>query len=148
MTSHAEQAQMREHLAELRRAARGLGSDFEVRFEELGAKIERLPRLTAKEAKYALYDIEDDFAAMGHKVDSELRKLPREIGHGISTGIDGIKSGATRLGEVTRDGLDAVWHKTLEGTKNALASAAGVRRTPMKQWSDPGSASRKAEEEE
>ncbi|MGI0130268.1 MAG: hypothetical protein ACREEC_08995 [Thermoplasmata archaeon] len=147
MTTHAEQAQMREHLSELRRAARGLGSDFEVRFEELGAKIERLPSMTAKQAKYALYDIEDDFAAMGHKVDVELKKLPGEIGRGIATGIDGIKSGATRLGTATRDGLDAVGHKTLEGTKNALASAAGVRRTPMKQWSKPDSGSSTPEEE-
>lgn len=132
---------MREHLAELRRAARGLGSDFEVRFEEIGAKIERLPSLTAKEAKYALYDIEDDFATMGRRVDRELKKLPGQIGRGLAAGVDGIKSGATRLGEATRDGIDAVGHRTVEGTKNALASAAGVRRTPMKQWSDPGSAS-------
>ncbi|HEV2520296.1 MAG TPA: hypothetical protein VGX00_06730 [Thermoplasmata archaeon] len=147
MTTYEEQAQMREHLSELRRAARGLGSDFEVRFEELGAKIERLPSLTAKEAKYALYDIEDDFAAMGHKVDAELKKLPGEIGRGISSGVDGIKHGATRLGEATRDGIDAVGRRTVEGTKNALASAAGVRRTPMKQWSDPGSAAQKRDEE-
>ena len=138
---------MREHLSELRRAARGLGSDFEVRFEEIGAKIQRLPSLTAKEAKYALYDIEDDFASVSHKMNVELRKLPREIGHGIAAGVGGIKDGATRLGEATRDGIDAVGHRTVQGTKNALASAAGVRRTPMKQWSDPGSGSMASEEE-
>ncbi len=147
MTTHEEQARLREHLAQLRMAAHGLGSDFEVRFEEIGSKIERLPTLTAREAKYALYEIEDDFSAMGHKVDVELKKLPREIGHGIATGVEGIKTGATRLGEATRDGIDAVGHRTVEGTRNALAAAAGVRRTPMKQWSDPGSAAAAPDED-
>jgi len=30
-----------------------------------------------------------------------------------------------------------------EGTKNALARAAGVRRTPMREWEHPASAERK-----
>jgi hypothetical protein len=28
-------------------------------------------------------------------------------------------------------------HLAKEGTKNALARAAGIRRTPMREWSDP-----------
>ena len=137
MTSYEEQAQLRAHLSELRKAARGLGSDFEVRFEEVGAKIERLPSLTAKEARQAFYDIEDDFGALARSIDGEVRRLPREIGHGIAVGVGGIKHGATRLGEATRDGLDAAGHRAAEGTRNALAAAAGVRRTPMRQWSEP-----------
>jgi len=30
-------------------------------------------------------------------------------------------------------------HLAKEGTKNALARAAGIRRTPMREWSDPAS---------
>jgi hypothetical protein len=30
-------------------------------------------------------------------------------------------------------------HKAKEGTRNALALAAGIRRTPMREWSEPAS---------
>jgi len=34
-------------------------------------------------------------------------------------------------------------HLAKEGTKNALARAAGIRRTPMREWSDPESSESK-----
>lgn len=137
MTTSEEQAQLREHLSELRRAARGLGKDFEIKFADLADQIERLPSMTAKDAKYALWQIEDDFASVGHKVGVEFKKLPHEIGQGLATAGSDLKEGAVRLGGATRDGLEAVGHATKEGTKNVLASAAGVRRTPLKAWSKP-----------
>jgi len=30
-------------------------------------------------------------------------------------------------------------HLAKEGTKNAIARAAGIRRTPMREWSEPAS---------
>jgi hypothetical protein len=38
--------------------------------------------------------------------------------------------------DVKTDVADAP-HVAREGTKNALARAAGVRRTPLREWSDP-----------
>jgi hypothetical protein len=46
------------------------------------------------------------------------------------------------LGGLGRDvGIDVIEapHLAREGTKNVLARAAGVRRTPMRPWSDPES---------
>lgn len=143
MTTHEEQAQMRQHLAELRQAAHGLGRDFEIHAIQVGEKIERLPSLTAEEARQAMYEIEDDFSAMGRKIEAEAKALPREIGHGIATGAVGIGRGAARIGGAARDEMEEVGHRTKEGTKNLLASAAGVRRTPMKGWTSPGSESDK-----
>ncbi len=131
---------MREHLAELRQATHGLGRDVEIRLEDVGRKIEKLPTLTAEEARAAAYEIEDDLVAIGHKAGVEIRRLPREIGHGIATGAGEIRDGAVRAGTAARDELEDVGHRTKEGTKNLLASAAGVRRTPMKGWSSPSAA--------
>lgn len=38
--------------------------------------------------------------------------------------------------DVVIDVADAP-HLAKEGTKNALARAAGIRRTPMKEWTEP-----------
>jgi hypothetical protein len=34
-------------------------------------------------------------------------------------------------------------HRAKEGTKNALARAAGIRKTPLEEWSEPGTADSK-----
>jgi len=41
--------------------------------------------------------------------------------------------------DVEHDAANAP-HLAKEGTKNALARAAGIRRTPMHEWDDPSSA--------
>jgi len=134
-----EQAQLRQHMAELRRATRGLGHDFAIEFETLDDKIARLGTLTAKEAKYAMEDIEDDFSALGHSIGSEMRRLPGQVAGGLTNAGNAIASGAARAGAATAEAFQAAGHATKEGAKNAFASAAGVRRTPMKEWSKPGS---------
>jgi hypothetical protein len=48
-----------------------------------------------------------------------------------------IGSGASRAGAATRDAFVSAGHRAKEGTRNALASAAGVKRTPMREWSTP-----------
>ncbi len=133
MTDNRDEAQFRAHLAEMRRAAGGLGRDFATEFTDLDRKIERLGHVTSKEAHYLALDIQDDFAALGKRMDAEVRRIPQHIANaGIAIG-----SGASRAGAATRDAFVSAGKAAKTGTKNALASAAGVRRTPMREWSPP-----------
>lgn len=134
MPDTADQAQFRRHLTELRKATSGLGRDFATEFSNLDEKIERLGATTAKDARYLALDIEDDLVGLGRSVDEELRRLPGRI---ASAGT-AIGSGAARAGGAARDAVVSAGHRAKEGTKNAFAAAAGVRRTPMKTWSPPG----------
>ncbi len=121
-----EEAQFREHLADLRRAAHGLGKDFTAEISNLDRAIERFGRSSSKDAKYLGQSIEDRFSALGRAIDDEARRLPGRIA-----------DGASRAGGATRDAFVAVGKATKSGTKNALASAAGVNRKPIKTWSPP-----------
>jgi hypothetical protein len=142
MSDPRDEARFREHLAEMRRAAGGLGRDFANEFSDLDRKIERLGHATAKEGKYLALDIQDDFAALGKAMDAEIRRIPRHIANaGIAIG-----SGASRAGAATRDAFVSAGHRAKEGTKNALASAAGVRRTPIREWSSPSTGGDSTEE--
>ena len=133
MSDRRDEARFREHLAEMRSAAGGLGRDFANEFSDLDRKIERLGHSTAKEGKYLMLDIQDDFAALGKKMDEEVRRIPQHIANaGVAIG-----SGASRAGAMTRDAFVSAGHRAKEGTRNALATAAGVRRTPIKEWSTP-----------
>ncbi|MGA9839780.1 MAG: hypothetical protein WBS16_05010 [Thermoplasmata archaeon] len=133
MTSSRDEAQFREHLSEMRRAAGGLGRDFANEFTDLDRKIERLGHTTAKEAKYLALDIQDDFTNLAKAMDAEVRRIPQRFANaGIAIG-----SGASRAGAATRDAFVSAGKKAKEGTRNALASAAGVKRTPMREWSTP-----------
>jgi len=117
----------------MRSAAGGIGRDFAAEFSDLDRKIERLGHTTAKEAKYLALDIQDDFAALGKSMDEAARRLPGQL---ASAGV-AIGSAASRAGAATRDGFVAAGKRAREGTKNALASAAGVNRKPMREWSAP-----------
>jgi hypothetical protein len=64
MSETPDQVQMRQHLAELRHAAGGLGRDMALEFEHVDEKINRLGRLTARDARHAAEDIRDDFTDM------------------------------------------------------------------------------------
>ena len=137
MPDSQEQVQLRAHLHEMRKAVGGLGRDFALEFETLDDKIDRLGKLTAKEAKYALIDIHDDFSALGRSIDSELTKLPHQIASGASRAGEAIASGASRIGSGTAAAFETAGSRAKEGTKNAAARIAGVRRTPMKEWHTP-----------
>lgn len=133
MGDSRDQAQFRQHLSEMRRAAGGLGRDFKHEFTNLDDRIERLGQATGKEAKYLALEIQDDFSTLGRAMDSEMRKIPGRIaGAGVAIG-----SGAARAGGVMRDAAVTAGKRAKEGTKNAFAAAAGVRRTPMREWSAP-----------
>ncbi len=133
MPDSTEQAQFRRHLAELRKAAGGLGRDFASEFSDLDRKIERFGAATAKDAKYLALDIQDELAGLGRALDDEFRRLP----HRLAEAGTAIGSGTARAAGAARDAVVVAGKKAKEGTKNAFAAAAGVRRTPMKSWSPP-----------
>jgi hypothetical protein len=135
MPDRLDQVQFRQHLAEMRRAASGLGRDFAHEFSDLDRKIERLGNATAKDAKYLALDIQDGLSEIGRSVDAEIRRLPQRI---ASAGT-AIGSGTARAAGAARDAVVTAGKFAKERTKNAFAAAAGVRRTPMKRWSPPAS---------
>jgi hypothetical protein len=126
MSDLSEEARFREHLGEMRRAARGLGHDFSMEFKDLDRKIERFGRSSGRDASRLGQEIQDSFANLGKKMDADLRELP---------GL--IAEGAMIVGGTTRDAFVAAGKRTREGTRNVLASAAGVNRRPIKTWSPP-----------
>jgi len=135
MSDGRDEAQFRQHLAEMRRAAGGLGRDFASEFSELDRKIERFGHATSRDARDLAADIQEDFANLGRRMDAEMRALPQHIANaGIAIG-----AGASRAGAATRDAFVSAGKAAKTGTKNALAAAAGVRRTPMREWSPPSS---------
>jgi len=133
MSSTREQAEFRAHLSEMRHAAGGLGRDFAREFSDLDRKIERMGSATAKEAKYLGLEIQDDLSHLGKAVDAEMRRIPQRISDaGVAIG-----SGTVRAAGAARDAMFAAGKMAKTGTKNALASAAGVKKTPMREWSPP-----------
>jgi hypothetical protein len=136
MSDRQEEAQFRQHLSELRRGAGGLGRDFSSEISNLDRTIERFGRSSSKDAKYLAQSIQDRFSSLGKAIDDEARRLPGRIA-----------DGASRAGGATRDAFVAVGHATKTGTKNALASAAGVNRKPMRSWSPPETGAASADDE-
>jgi len=144
MSDTREQAQFRAHLREMRQAASGLGRDFGHEFSDLDRKIERLGSATAKEAKYLGLEIQDDFTYLGKTLDAEMRRIPQRISDaGVAIG-----SGTVRAAGAARDAVVAAGHAAKKGTKNALAAAAGVKRTPMQEWSPPSTGESASDEQQ
>jgi hypothetical protein len=133
MSSTREQAEFRAHLSQMRQAAGGLGRDFAHEFSDLDRKIERMGSATAKEAKYLGLEIQDDLSHLGKAMDAEMRRIPQRISDaGVAIG-----SGTVRAAGAARDAMVAAGKMAKTGTKNALATAAGVKKTPMREWSPP-----------
>ncbi len=51
-----------------------------------------------------------------------------------------MREALTGLGNDVRMDVADAPHIAKEGAKNAMARAAGIRRSPMKEWSEPESA--------
>jgi hypothetical protein len=126
MSDRHNEAQFRQHLADLRRAAGGIGRDFSSEISNLDRSIERFGRSSAKDAKYLGQQIEENFSNLGRAIDAEARRLPGRIA-----------DGASRAGGATRDAFVGLGKATKSTTQNALASAAGVNRKPIRSWSPP-----------
>ncbi|MCI4326615.1 MAG: hypothetical protein L3K16_03135 [Thermoplasmata archaeon] len=137
MPDTSEQAQLRVHLAEMRHAARAVGRDFRIEFDRADEKIDRMARMGSKEAKYALMDIRDDFTNLSRAIDDEARKLPHQVGSAVSRAGAAAGDAASRFASATSSAFESAGSKAVEGTRNAAARVAGVRRTPMKEWHTP-----------
>jgi len=133
MSESNEQAEFRRHLVELRRAAGGLGRDFKVEFSQLDEKIERMGTATARDARVLALDIEQDLTSLGRAVGEEARRLPHNIAEGASL----LGSTTAHAALAAKDAMVSAGKKAKAGTQNVLATAAGVRRTPMKTWTPP-----------
>jgi gas vesicle protein len=133
MSEEREQARMREHLAEMRRAARGLGKDFALEFGHLESEIDRMGRSTAKEAKYLARDIQSDLDDLRQKISGEIKAIPDRIAQAGSL----LGQGTVRAAGAAKDVMNQAGHKAKSTTRNALATMAGVKRTPIKTWSPP-----------
>lgn len=48
-----------------------------------------------------------------------------------------LRAAIAGLGKDVRTDVADAPHVAKEGTKNALARAAGIKRTPMQEWQDP-----------
>jgi hypothetical protein len=134
MTDTPEQILWRQHLAEMRRAAHGLGGDFDIYFRSLDDRIGRFSTHAAKDMKSDMRDIEDDLATLAHKIDRELVALPGNVKDRAYAAASAVGAGGSRLAGATRDAFESAGSRAKEGTKNALASAAGVNRKPIKEW--------------
>lgn len=135
MSDTNDQAQFRRHLSELRRAAGGLGSDFRVEISQIDTKIEDLGAATARDAKALANDIQDDLSSLGRSIGEEARRFPRSVAEAGTA----IGSATAQAAGAARDAMVTAGKKAKQGTQNAFAAAAGVRRTPMKSWSPPSS---------
>jgi len=133
MPDSVEQAQFRRHLAEMRQAAGGLGRDFHSEFSDLDRKIERFGHTTSRQAKELGAEISDDFSNLGKRMDEEMRRFPARV----AAAGTAIGSGTVWVAGTTRDAMISAGHKAKRGTKNAFATAAGVRTKPIKTWSPP-----------
>lgn len=142
MVDTPEQAELRRHLSEMRQAAHGVGRDLRIEFSRLDEKISEMPEAAAKDLRVWFADIDADFRTLGRAVDDELARIPGRVSNVGSA----IAAAATRVGSATKEGLWNAGKRTREGTKNALAAAAGVRRTPMKQWHPPSGDSEREDE--
>lgn len=147
MTDTPEQAQLRQHLAELRKAAHAIGRDTELHLLDIPSKIDRLGTKVGKDAKYAYWELEDDLSAFEHGLKKDLKALPGRLRDGAETAASSVAGAVGDAASWTGEKISSASHRAAEGTRNALASAAGVKRTPMKAWHPPSPGASTSEDE-
>ncbi len=132
-----EETQYREHVKELRRAARGIGHDLKVDVGQAPVRIEKFGRKVTKETRYAVLDLEDDLANAGRTVHEEIRKVPGAVATGAVALSRGVEGGLVGGANAVREAAVTAGKATKEASKNTLARMAGVNRKPIKEWRDP-----------
>ena len=133
MTDSRDQSQLREHLAQIRQAVRGIGHDFSVEIQNLDRRISHLSDATGAEAERASNDIRRDISRLGSDVDREVRRLPDHLANAGAV----IGSATREAAGIARDAAITAGHGAKAGTKTILARAAGVKKRPMREWSPP-----------
>lgn len=134
-----EQAQMRRHLADMSHAARLLGKDVQIKIRNAEENLRRSSMESGRNLQDSMAALRSDIAELSHTVDAELARLPGQVRDSAYAAGSAISSASVRVASATRDAFEAAGAKARVGTKNALASAAGVNKKPMRQWHAPAS---------
>jgi hypothetical protein len=137
-----EQAQLREHLHELRQALGAIPHDVRldvqsIDLDAIDRKISRLGKATGREAAEIASEISDDFRTAGRAIGHEARQLPSTIGSAAARAGGAIGTSVTWAARSTASAIESAHDSAREGVKNAGARIAGVKRTPMKEWHTP-----------
>jgi gas vesicle protein len=132
----SEQAHFRAHLRELRQAAHAIGRDVVIDASNMDTKIERLGKMTRKELKYAVLDLEDDLANARRALNSDVRAIPGAIHDSAVAAGSKVEEAVSGAAVATREAFVDAGHVTKEASKNTFAKLAGVNRKPMKEWSN------------
>jgi hypothetical protein len=133
----AEQAQMRRHLAEMSHVARLLGKDVRIKVHNAQVELGRLSQESGRGFEDGMARLRDDMHDLGRTVDKELAELPGQVRDGAVAAGTAISGASVRVASATRDAFETAGNRARVGTKNALASAAGVNRKPMRVWHPP-----------
>ncbi len=133
MSDSYDESQLREHMADIKRAIQGLGKDLTIEIQHLDRRIGALSQRTGTEAERATDDLRRDLTKLGKTIDEGAARIPSQVsyvGQRIGTGAK-LTAGATA------ETVVKTAHRAKEGTQDLFAKAAGVKRTPMREWSAP-----------
>ncbi len=133
MSDSSEQSQLREHLTDIKKAIRGLGQDISVEIQHLDRRIGELSQRTGMGAERAGGDFKRDLTKFGQSIDEGASRIPGQVSHVGQR----IGTGAKQVADTTASTVVKTAHRAKEGTQDVFARAAGVKRTPMREWSAP-----------
>jgi hypothetical protein len=132
-----EQAQMRRHLADMNHAARLLGKDVQIKIRNAEEELRRASVQSGRNFQDSMANLRSDISDLSRTVDAELARFPGQVRDGAVAAGSAISSASLRAASATRDAFETAGTKAKVSTKNALASAAGVNRKPLRQWHAP-----------
>lgn len=133
MADSSDESQLREHLADIKRAIHGLGKDISLEIQNLDRRIGDLSQRTGAEAGRAGDDLKRDLTKFGRSIDEGASRIPGQISYVGQR----IGTGAKQVADVTATTVVQTAHRARTGTQDIFAKAAGVKRTPMREWSAP-----------
>jgi hypothetical protein len=133
MSDSDNESQLREHLADIKRAIQGLGQDLTIEIQHLDRRIGALSQRTGTEAERATDDLRRDLTKLGKTIDEGAARIPSQVSYVGQR----IGTGAKRTADATAETVAKTAHRAKEGTQDLFAKAAGVKRTPMREWSAP-----------
>ncbi|MCL5984337.1 MAG: hypothetical protein M1143_02025 [Candidatus Thermoplasmatota archaeon] len=129
----SDDTRFKEHLAELRNAAKGLGGDIESELRGLEREIEKLPGAVEKDVERMSEDIEYGLLRTALKIQKELKTIPGKVSGGAKTfARDSVKLARAAKVEA-RHTQKVVKHDVKAG----FARAAGVETRPISEWKRP-----------
>ncbi len=133
----SDETRFKEHLAELRGAARGLGGDFEAELRNVEKDIARLPTILEKDMDR--WSKEIDFALFRaavriHKARKALQKDIKAIPGEVSRGARALARDSARAAKAAKHEAVRAKKAVKKDVKVGLVHAAGVRTGPVSEW--------------